>query len=91
MVRDGFNALAFISNCESEERAWHFLNMDSEVVLLANWYRPGASIHDGFEKIQEELGALAAQATGVIIADDLNVHHQRWLRFSNEIFLLKQT
>ena len=34
LVRDDFNGLAFISKCESEERAWHFLSMDSEVIFV---------------------------------------------------------
>ena len=46
--RRDFNGLVHITNCASEERSWHFLETGIETILNSNWYRPGASIHDGF-------------------------------------------
>ena len=83
MAREDFNGLSFISNCAEEERSWHFMNLGAETILVGNWYRPGASNHDGFEKLQSELAVFSAQVSGTIISGDLNIHHRRWLFHSN--------
>ena len=83
LCRSDFNALAHVRNCLEEERSWHFLNIGAETFLVGNWYRPGATVHDGFEKLQNDFNDFAGDVTGVIIAGDVNVHHQRWLRYSN--------
>jgi len=83
LCRLGLNALAHIRNCVAEQRPWHFLSIGPETTLIGNWYRPGATIHDGFEKLQADLNEFVGSVTGIIIAGDLNVHHQRWLRYSN--------
>ena len=89
LAREDFNNLAFIKKCEDEERSWHYLNLGMETVLLGNWYRPGASCHDGFANLQSELAVLAAQASGTIFAGDLNIHHRRWLYHSNDNTLVR--
>ena len=81
--RSDFNRVAHISNSESEERSWHFLNLEPEIILLGNWYRPGASPHDGYAALESELAEFAGQYTGLILSGDLNIHHARWLRHSN--------
>ena len=83
LARDDFNGLSHISNCEDEERSWHFMSLGAETILVGNWYRPGASVHDGFEKLQTELGAFSSQVSGIILSGDLNIHHRRWLFHSN--------
>ena len=70
LAREDFNGLSHISNCSEEERSWHFMNLGAETILVGNWYRPGASEHDGFEKLQSELGAFSSQASGIIISRD---------------------
>ena len=52
--RDDFNGLVHIANSESDERSWHFLRLGVETILLANWYRPGASIHDNYQQLYSE-------------------------------------
>ena len=83
LARSDFNRLAHIENSTLEERSWHYLHMDSEILLLGNWYRPGATEHDAYAALQEEMGTHVLEATGIILSGDLNVHHARWLRFSN--------
>ena len=83
LARSDFNRLVHIENSKVEERSWHFLHMDPEILLLGNWYRPGATEHDAYAALQEEMGAHVLEATGIILSGDLNVHHARWLRFSN--------
>ena len=47
LARRDFNKLAHIENSVSDERSWHFLSLDPEIILVRNWYRPGATVHDG--------------------------------------------
>ena len=51
--------------------------------MVGNWYRPGASIHDGFAQLQTELSDFSSHVSGVILSGDLNIHHIRWLTHSN--------
>ena len=53
-------------------------------ILNTNWYRPGASEFDGFSNLYSELAEYFPQVSGVGIIGDLNIHHKRWLRFSND-------
>ena len=55
LQRQDFNGLVHIKNCVEEERSWHFLKVGVETVLLANWYRPGATDHDGFVRLHAEV------------------------------------
>ena len=50
---------------------------------MANWYRPGASEHEGYTHLYEEVAQYYQEISSVFIAGDLNVHHRKWLRFSN--------
>ena len=81
--REDFNGLVHISNCDYEERSWHFLRLEMETILVANWYRPPASDHDKFERLYAEVAKYYQEVTGVFISGDLNIHHSKWLRFSN--------
>jgi len=82
--RADFNALIHIKDCDEEERSWHFLNLGIETFLIANWYRPGDSQHDGFMNLHAEASEYFQQCSGMLIAGDLNIHHKRWLRYSND-------
>ena len=82
--REDFHGLVKIANSETDERSRHFLRMGVETVLLGNWYRPGASVFDGFTELYEELAEHFTEVSGVLLVGDLNIHHKRWLRFSSE-------
>ena len=73
LQRDDFNALVHIKDCDEEERSWHFLNLGIETFLIANWYRPGASTHDGFVRLYAEVSEHFQQCSGILIAGDLNI------------------
>ena len=77
LVREDFNGLVHIANSKDEERSWHFLQTGIETILIANWYRPGASEFNGFADLYAELAEYFMQATGVVILGDLNIHHKR--------------
>ena len=81
--RHDFNGLVHITNCDDEERSWYFLRLDMETVLVANWYRPPGSDHDKFERLYSEVAEYYQEVTGIFISGDLNVHHSKWLKFSN--------
>ena len=83
LSRCHFNKIVDIEYNENEERAWHFIHLDPEIILLGNWYRPGTTCHDNFEGLDAGLQRLTPEATSVILTGDLNVHHSKWLRFSN--------
>ena len=38
LVRNDLNRLVFIGDSATEERSWHFLHADPEVLLVGNWY-----------------------------------------------------
>ena len=50
---------------------------------MINWYRSPSVIHDNFEQLYTEMSSFFHDATGVIMIGDLNIHHKKWLRFSN--------
>ena len=83
LVRSDFGDLAHICNSVNDERSWHFLQMGPEIIFIGNWYRPGASDHDAYQELQEEMNKYMPDATGIILSGDLNIHHIKWLRFSN--------
>ena len=84
LQRNDFNGMVHIKNSDEEERSWHFLNLGIETFLFANWYRPGATDHDDFVKLYDELSEYFYQCSGILIAGDLNIHHKKWLRYSND-------
>ena len=43
LARSDFNQIAHIANSETDERSWHYLNLEPETILIGNWYRPGAT------------------------------------------------
>mgnify|MGYP005639129711 FL=1 len=48
LVRDDFNKLVHVENSITEERSWHFLHIEAEILLVGNWYRPRAKAQDSF-------------------------------------------
>ena len=83
LQRDDFNGLVHIADTEKEERSWHFLKIGVETILLGNWYRRGASEYDGFSVLYSEMAEYFSQVSGIVLVGDLNIHHKRWLNFSN--------
>ena len=83
LKRDDFNGLVHIRNCEDEERSLYFLRLGVDTILVANWYRPGATTHTTFANLYTEMNEFFHDVSGIVIAGDLNIHHKKWLRFSN--------
>ena len=81
--RDDFNCIVHIADSADDDRSWHFIRLGVDTILLANWHRPGSTVHDGFLTLYDEVRGYFHEVSGIVIAGDLNIHHQRWLRFSN--------
>ena len=81
---EGFQCSVHFANSDREERSWHFLKLGVDTILFGNWYRPGASVWDGFSDLHEEMGQYFSQVAGFALAGDLNIHHRQWLRFFND-------
>ena len=63
--REDFNCLVHIKNCDEEERSYHFMRLGLETILVANWSRPGATDHDGFSKLHEEIRVYYQDLSGI--------------------------
>ena len=82
LAREDFQNLVHVSDSVVDERSWHFLSLDTETILVGNWYRSPSSYH-GFDELQDELVKYYSDCSGVVLSGDCNVHHTRWLRHSN--------
>ena len=70
-ARQDFKNMVHIEDSDSDERSWHFISLDAEVLLLANWYRSPSSEDNELLSFREELSKHAPDATGLIIVGDL--------------------
>ena len=75
--------LVFLKHSEAAERSWHLILRDSGTLALCNWYRPPHAETHSIETFKSEMESLAEDVVGNIVTGDLNVHHVRWLRYSN--------
>ena len=82
-VRDDLKIGVHLFNSIDAERSWHLLHLDIGSIALANWYRPPGSGLDHIASLREEMSELQNEAIGFIVMGDCNIHHKRWLRFSN--------
>jgi len=65
------------------ERMWHYLVINSGIIVFCNWYRPGSTGLDVINSFEDELNEHVLISDNVFIAGDLNIHHKSWLQFSN--------
>ena len=77
LQRDDFNGLVHIRNCDHCERSWHFLRVGVDTILIANWYRPGATVHTTFADLYTEVNEFFDEVSGIVIAGDINIHHKK--------------
>ena len=78
-----FQNIVHDSHSVVAERSWHYLHTDLGPVSIANFYRsPGAddiTIHS----LVEELKVHAEKSVAILLVGDFNIHHRKWLKFSN--------
>ena len=72
--------------CDSEhaERQWFTLISDCGPLLLGNWHRAPDAGEGPITSLRNELtNMIDSHSGGVFLFGDLNIHHKKWLRFSN--------
>ena len=82
-LRHGTSNLVHWKDSNIAERSWMLLHTDVGSIAIANWYRPGNSEDKHIESLPDELIELKTDVNGFLILGDLNMHHAKWLRYSN--------
>ena len=77
------NIVSHLHDSTLAERFWHTVHTDIGPILLGNWYRAPDAGLEAIESLATELESFGDQWVGTVILGDMNVHHARWLRFSN--------
>ena len=77
------SAITCVKKNEECERVWLVLHTDSGPQLLGAWYRPPDAGGSSIESLRADLEELGDTVMGCIVVGDMNVHHERWLRYSN--------
>ena len=82
-ARDSCTFIVHASGSEFAERSWHFLHSDQGIILIGNCYRPPDAAPEAIESLRVELKGYENKISGILLVGDFNVHHRKWLRFSN--------
>ena len=83
-VREGIaEAVTCVKICESSERMWLVVHSCFGPLLLGCWYRPPDAGVDSIISLGDDLEELAGDCMAVCVVGDMNVHHEKWLRFSS--------
>ena len=59
------------------------LHSDLGSIAISNWYRPPSAENEHIYSLRDELAELQSEVIRFIITGYLNIHHQKWLRFSS--------
>ena len=78
-----FSNLVHVSNSASAERSWHYLHTDLGIIAICNMYKPPDAGMDTISSLRTELHAHSEYCHGYIVMGDFNIHHRKWLRYSN--------
>ena len=78
------HAIVHVGTSEVAERTWHVIHSNRGPLLFGAWYRPPnhgevASI----ESLDDEVAKFGRNTLGTLLVGDMNVHEERWLRFSD--------
>ena len=82
-VRDGFWNVGLHSISKTSERSWVTLHTDTGPILVGVWYRPPGEIREELQTLAREVEEYSVGHIGTIVCCDANVHHSRWLKFSD--------
>ena len=63
---------------------WCVLHTNICALLIGNWYRPRDEECNSIIILQVEIERLRSECVGAILLGDINIHHKRWLRYSNK-------
>ena len=82
LVRNSFRDAGLLSISESSERSWVTLHTEQGPILLGVWYRPPDESRELLETLAAELEQHSPGHIGIFLLCDANIHHKRWLKFS---------
>ena len=69
--------------CSDSERIWHLLHVEIGAIAICNWYRPGSGGEAQIASLANDLAEIREEVIGIVLMGDINVHHRKWLRYSN--------
>ena len=64
------------------ERSWHTVHTNVGPTLLGVWYRAPDAPQEHTDTFETELQELLDDHVHTLVVGDLNVYHQKWLKFS---------
>ena len=76
-------AITHLENSSTAERLWVTIHTDTGPLLFGLYYRPPDDPHNSLDTLDAELHKHSPTHIGTFLTGDFNVHHKRWLRFSN--------
>ena len=77
------NLVSMVEQSFVAERVWMVLHTDIGPILVGNWYRPPDAPISHVDSLRDELARLSDGYIGVVLMGDMNIHHRKWLRYSN--------
>ena len=76
--------VTLLENSQVAERSWVIFHSDHGPYVIGCWYRPPAPGEvDSIRSFKEEAQSHATNAVGCVLLGDLNIHHRKWLKYSN--------
>ena len=76
--------VTLLENSQVAERSWVIIHSDHGPYVIGCWYRPPAPGEvDSIRSSKEEAQLHATNAVGCVLLGDFNIHHRKWLKFSN--------
>ena len=81
-ARDGFRDVGLLAKSETSERSWATLHTKVGPILLGAWYRPPDEPEAELQMLESELELHQPGHVGTFVFCDANVHHKRWLKYS---------
>ena len=82
-VRENFRDVGLLTKSETSERSWATLHTKVGPILIGAWYRPPQEHSDELQHLKKELELLQPGHVGTFFFCDANVHHKRWLKYSD--------
>ena len=77
-----------LADSDVAERTWIIIHNDQMPTLFGLWYRPPTYGEIGsIESLSTELVKYGANAMGIFLCGDMNVHHIGWLRYLTAFLL----
>ena len=82
-ARQNFTGIVFLNNSLATERVWCILHTHFGKIVLGNLYRAPDAGLDSIYNLPKEIDQHKHHGIGTLLCGDMNIHHQRRLRFSN--------